>query len=97
MQINLEETLTHAVKDAVRAEAHKLQGAVALNDHITSILAKPIMRFPDDVMTVLGTGRTTTFELAKDPDFPPVPEVGRRRVIRTPAFMGYLDAKAEVA
>lgn len=92
----LNQQLTDAVKDAVRAEAHRLQGTVALTDAIVSVLRKPVLTYPDDVGLVLGTGRTTTFSLADEPGFPPRIEIGRRRFVSTQKFMDWV-ASREVA
>lgn len=96
---NVEEMNAHlanAVKDAVAAEAQKLQGGMAINDLIASIWKKPIMSFPDDVGVVLKTGRTSTFALRDDPDFPPLIQVGNKRFVSSEKLMAFLMAK-EVA
>ncbi len=55
---------------------------------------KPLLVFSEDVALVLGTGRTTTFAIAKnDVDFPPKITVGRRQFMKTDRFMAWLSSK----
>ncbi len=94
----LSKQLTEAVKQAVQAESHKLQGTIAVNDAIVSILNKPMMTYPGDIQTVLGLGRTTVFNLVNDDKtFPPISTVGRRQFVSTEKFMTWLASKERVA
>ena len=91
----LEDHLAAAVKQAVEAKSHKLRGGIAINELIVSTLAKPVLTFPDDVMAVLGVGRSTAFDLVKTDDtFPARSSVGRRQFVSTAAFMAWLRGRA---
>lgn len=94
----LTKQLNEAVKQAVHAEAHKLQGQIAVNDAIVSILRKPVINYPGDVQTILGLGRSTVFKLVgDDKTFPPVSTVGRRQFVNTEKFMAWLSSKERKA
>ncbi len=95
----LSKQLSEAVKQAVQAEAHKLQGSIAINDAIVSALRKPVLTYPGDIQLVLGLGRTTLHHLVTDPvsDFPPISTVGRRQFVNKDAFLAWLESKEKAA
>jgi len=90
----LEAQMTKAVREAVADEVGRTQSLTAKTELINSILQKPVMIFPDDIMMVLGIGRSTAFNLAKDPDFPRMSKLGARSILMTPLFMSYVEGKA---
>ncbi|WP_223421202.1 hypothetical protein [Tateyamaria pelophila] len=91
----LEAQMTKAVREAVATEVGKAQGLTAKTELVKTILQKPVMIFPDDIQLVLGIGRSTAFNLAKDDaSFPMMSKVGARSILRTDRFMEWLEGKA---
>jgi len=56
----------------------------------TAILAKPILHLPEDLMTIVGCGRSAAYVLMRHPNFCPTFTVARQRLCRTGEFLACL-------
>ncbi|MDX9718431.1 MAG: hypothetical protein RBT67_13760 [Thauera sp.] len=59
------------------------------------LMAKPAMSFEELFLGLLGLPESTAEELVRSPDAPKMFLLGRRRYIRTPDAVAWLDRMAE--
>ncbi|WP_170324982.1 helix-turn-helix domain-containing protein [Ruegeria arenilitoris] len=91
----LNKQLAATVRQAVVDQANRLRTEIDQNELVTSILCKPVMNFPEDVIAVLGTSKSTAYELAKADDWPAMSEIARKRYVRTDAFLSWMDGRTK--
>ncbi|WP_171183113.1 hypothetical protein [Ruegeria sp. HKCCC2117] len=92
--------LQDAVREAVLTEKENLRSSIDLNELIRSTLAKPILSFPQDIMVVLNSSRSTVFTLVdakNETGFPPRIKIGGKLFVNTDDFLAWMRSKTEQA
>ena len=93
MTLDLGAAVEAAVDSALKARVDE----VSQHQLVAAILAKPFIVLPEDLMIVLGIGRSTAFELVQGSDFPKTVKVGRQRLLRTALLLEWLQAREGAA